>query len=79
MKTTMNLPDSLFAEVKRRASAENRTVTSFVEQALRVALESGSAGRPVHPLPTWRGGSSGGHLVDLDDRDAVWRVLDEPA
>ena len=28
----------------------------------------------LEPLPTWRGG---GHLVDISDRDALYRVMEE--
>lgn len=55
MKTTINLPDELYGEVRRRAADEGRTVTSFLEQALRDALARHEAGqkppfvvRPFH-------------------------------
>lgn len=38
MRTTLMLPDDLYRAVKRAASDDNRTVTSFVEEALRAAL-----------------------------------------
>lgn len=42
MRTTMIINDELYRQVKERARAEDRTVTSFVEDALRARL----AGRP---------------------------------
>jgi len=78
MKTTMNLPDALFAVVKQRAVAEGRTVTSFMEQALRAYLErDDGAAVPAVTLPSWGGGSAGGYLVDIADRDALWAALDD--
>jgi plasmid stability protein len=77
MRTTLNLPDALFAAAKQRALEEGRTVTSLMEEALRARLSTDEAdGGPV-ALPTWAGGSTEGYLVDLSDRDALWSVLDE--
>lgn len=74
MKTTMNLPDALMAELKRRARAENRTVTSIVEESLRAHLESHHEQWHAPILPTW---NSGGYRVDLDDKDAVLDAMDD--
>ncbi|HET8928327.1 MAG TPA: ribbon-helix-helix protein, CopG family [Microbacterium sp.] len=38
MRTTVILPDELYRQVKERARAEDRTVTSFLEDALRNEL-----------------------------------------
>jgi len=38
MRTTLILPDDLYRELKRVAAAADRTMTSFVEEALRAAL-----------------------------------------
>lgn len=78
MRTTMNLPDALLTEAKQRASAEGRTLTSLVEEALRARLKDlPSRISSPEALPTWAGASAEGHLVDLADKQAVWDVLDE--
>ncbi|WP_235933945.1 ribbon-helix-helix protein, CopG family [Paramicrobacterium chengjingii] len=74
MKTTMNLPDALMAELKKRAADENRTVTSIVEESLRRHLETERLPQHRCALPTWR---SGGYHIDVDDKNAVWDVLDD--
>ena len=75
MRTTMNLPDALLAEAKQRAAHEGRTLTSFVEEALRARLqEAGEAPPTTVDLPTWDGGEM---LVDITDRDALWAALDD--
>lgn len=77
MKTTLNLPDALLESVKQRASQEGRTMTSFVEEALRARLvEHGDTRLKPVDLPSWGAGSANGYLVDLEDRDAVWDVMD---
>jgi hypothetical protein len=76
MRTTMNLPDSLMMQVRRRAERDRRTVTSVVEQALRelLARDEGVPGKD-DLLPTYR--APGSHpLVDIDDRDALYAALD---
>ncbi|KQV06623.1 hypothetical protein [Leifsonia sp. Root112D2] len=78
MKTTLNLPDALFAAAKQGAAAEGVTMTSFVESALRARIAaSGQSSEASVRLPTWRGGSADGYLIDVTDKDAVWAVLDE--
>lgn len=77
MRTTMNLPDGLMEAVKERATTSGRTVTSIVEDALRLFLAADPEGEPDdEPLPSF--GAPGGRiLVDLEDKDALWAVLDE--
>jgi Mn-dependent DtxR family transcriptional regulator len=75
MRTTMNLPDSLLERARRKAEEEGRTVTSLVEEALRDLLSRPTARPEVEPLPT-DGIPNGRMLVDIDDKDALWEVLD---
>jgi plasmid stability protein len=75
MRTTINLPDALAEAAKARAAAEGRTFTSLVEQGLRAVLAD-SPDERTEPLPAF-GSPDGRVLVDLDDHDAVWDVLDE--
>ena len=75
VRTTMNLPEGLMAQVKGRAAASGRTTTSLVEEALRLLLEQGGAPKPYRPMPVDHSG--GGFLVDLLDKEALWEALDE--
>jgi hypothetical protein len=38
MRTTINLPDELIAQIKKLAAASHSTVTALIEDALREAL-----------------------------------------
>lgn len=71
----MNLPDSLLERARRRADEEGRTVTSLMEEALRDLLSRPAERAEVKPLPT-DGMPDGRMLVDIDDKDALWEVLD---
>ncbi len=72
----MNLPDSLMRQVRRRADASHRTVTSLVEQALRELLaRDADLLETEEVLPTY-GSPSTRPLVDIDDRDQLYAALD---
>lgn len=75
MRTTINLPDALGEAAKARAAAEGRTFTSLVEEGLRVVLEADARPTQRIRLPT-SGDPNDRPLIDLDDREALWEVLD---
>ena len=53
-RTTLVLDSALYAELRRRAAAEGRTLTETVEQVLRRGLEgTGGARRPRIALPSY--------------------------
>jgi hypothetical protein len=81
MRVTIDLPDALVAEAKVRAAAEGRTVTSLVEEGLRMLLADGRerlSAEPRRPLPTF-GDRDDRFLVDPSDREALWSALDADA
>ena len=45
MKTTVEIPDSLFREVKRYAAAHDLTLKEVLEAGLRAVVKGGSARR----------------------------------
>lgn len=71
----MNLPDALLERARERAAAEQRTVTSLVEEALRSLLDGERPAPPVR-LPT-DGHPEGRFLVDIDDKEALQAIFDE--
>lgn len=75
MKTTVNLPDALLEAAKRRAREQQRTVTSLIEEGLHRVLVDAVDLEPPAELPIF-GTGEGRLLVDVQDRDALWRVLD---
>lgn len=68
MKTTVRIDDRLMARAKREAARRGCTMSELVETALRLLLQQKQRSRKLRPLPTFR---SGGHLVDIADRDAL--------
>jgi hypothetical protein len=73
MKTTLNIDDTVFAELKREAASQGRTMSDLVETALRLMLRSQPRRRRLPTLPTFR---SGGMLVDIADRDALYHAME---
>ena len=48
MRTTLNIENDLYRRVKSQAALQNRSVTEFIESALRQAMEIESE-KPVKP------------------------------
>ena len=73
MKTTLNIDDTIMAELRREAARQGRTMSELVETALRLLLHTQRKQGAVPPLPTFR---SGGALVDIADRDALYHAME---
>jgi hypothetical protein len=77
MRTTVNLPDPLIVQARRRASETGRTLTAFIADAVRESLARRREGpnQPPVRLTTFRGsGLQPG--VDLDDSAALQDLMD---
>jgi len=74
MKTTLNIDETVLSELKREAARQGRTMSEMVETALRLSLRSQRKRGTLPPLPTFHGGRE---LVDIADRDALYRAMEE--
>ncbi|MEY3734886.1 MAG: hypothetical protein RL347_2245 [Actinomycetota bacterium] len=78
MRTTLVIPDDVYREVKVTAAREGITVTSFIEQSLRDALDRSRLRAEVRlPVLPQSGGVRAG--VDLRDNVAVRDILEGEA
>ena len=79
MRTTINLPDDLLAQVKKVAAASHSTVTALIGDALREALakhrHTRRNGRVTLPTYGKKGLYPG---VDLDDGAALLDLMEPP-
>ena len=75
MRTTINLPDGLAEDAKRKARESGQTFTSLVIEGLRRVLNESSTPGAIERLPV-HGSSSHRPLVDIADRDALAAALD---
>jgi len=78
MRTTVRLPDDLLEQARRRAAEDGRTLTSLIEEGLRLALARPTAARRQNvQLPVSK--ASGGVLpgVDLNHASALEEVMED--
>ena len=74
-RTTLILDAGLYAELKKRAATEGRTLAEVVESTLRLGLQAASPGRRARvQLPSY---DLGPFLVSPGRREE-WRALLEP-
>ena len=74
MRTTLNINDDLYREVKVEAARRGVSTTSVIEEALRMALRPQQReDRPDFPVSTRSGGVRPG--VNLDNPDDLYHLL----
>jgi len=73
MKTTLNIDDTVMAELKREAVRQGRTMSELVESALRLLLRSQRKPQKNAALPSFH---SGGNLIDIADGDALYQAME---
>ena len=78
MKTTLDIDDSVMQRLREEAARRGATMSALVEAGLRRVLAAPEVGaeqrEPLPPMPTWR---SGGFRVDIANRDALYRLMEE--
>jgi plasmid stability protein len=74
MKTTLNIENGVMRDLKMRAAREGRTMSELVETALRRLLDERPVEKDLPPLPVMMARE----LVDVSDRDALYRAMEEP-
>jgi hypothetical protein len=72
MKTTLNIDDTVMAELKREAARQGRTMSELAESTLRLLLRSHRKQGKLVALPTFHSGA----LVDVADRDALYQAME---
>jgi plasmid stability protein len=73
-RTTIDLDPSILRELRRRGAREGKSMGQVASELLARAVASDRALPP--PDFTWTSGDLGPTLVDLEDKEAVRRVLD---
>lgn len=76
MRTTLDLNDDLTRRAKEKAAREGRTLTSLVEDGLRLVLGQGGGGRSGYEFRfrTVRGERP--PSVDVSDRDRLYEAME---
>ena len=76
MKTTLILPDPVYRKLKRLATERGETLSHLVTELLRRGLAGPLERKDLPALPSRRVGEI---LAGFDDREELYRVLDEDA
>jgi hypothetical protein len=78
-RTTVRLPEELLVRAKRKAAAEGRTLTSLIEQGLRLVVarevKPQSATRNDPPVSRAKGGLRPG--INWEDLSALVQEMDD--
>jgi hypothetical protein len=75
-RTTLDLDPAVVRELRRRGAREGKSMGQVASELLARAVAD-AKDAPAPPF-TWIVGDLGGLLVDLEDKEAVRRALDEP-
>lgn len=73
MRTTLDIDGTVMAGLTREAARRWCTMSPLMEFALPLLLQPARAHTKLPPLPTY---SSGGHLVDVVDREQCCHALE---
>ncbi len=76
-RTTLDLDASVLRELRRRGRRESKSMGQVASELLARTLAEPDAAAPPAPL-RWVRRSLGTPRVDLEDKEAVRALLDEP-
>jgi hypothetical protein len=73
-RTTLDLDATVLADLRRHAAAEGKSMGQVASELLAGTLGADEA-MPPRPL-NWASKDMGPFKVDLEDKEAVWNLLD---
>lgn len=73
-RTTLDIDASVLRQLKKRKQKEHKTLGQLVSELLAQALADSKVDEPPPPLQ-WVSQAMG-PKIDLDDKEAVWKILD---
>lgn len=71
MKATFNIPEPVLRQLKQEAARKGQTMSYVVEAALRFYLNY----KPAKDLPPLPSHDMGEALVDVADREALYKAM----
>jgi hypothetical protein len=74
-RTTLDLDATVLEQLRRRAADERKSMGQVASERLATALVEGKPKSPAQLR--WPSRSMGKPSVDLRDKDALWKMLDE--
>ena len=74
-RTTVDIDSSVLAEAKELARKRGKTLGETLSLLIARALAESDTAPPTKPAFAWPSQKMG-PLIDLEDKEALWRVLD---
>ncbi|HEY3758204.1 MAG TPA: hypothetical protein VGL37_00445 [Solirubrobacteraceae bacterium] len=74
-RTTLDLDASVLEQLRHRAATEHKSMGQVASERLAIGLGEATSGK-LHPLG-WPSKQMGTPRIDIEDKDALWRALDE--
>jgi hypothetical protein len=75
-RTTLDLDGTVLEQLRKRAANEHKSMGQVASERLAVSLRESTPKQS--PRLRWPSRRMGKPMVDLEDKDALWRLLDEP-
>jgi hypothetical protein len=75
-RTTLDLDGTVLEQLRRRAANEHKSMGQVASERLAVSLKE-SAPKKL-PRLCWPSRRMGKPMVDLENKDALWKLLDKP-
>lgn len=73
-RTTLDLDPTVLEQLRERAAAEHKSMGQLASERLAVSLEQ-DAPAELPPF-RWNPKHMGEPRIDLEDKEALWRILD---
>jgi hypothetical protein len=73
-RTTLDIDPTVLEQLRERAAAEHKSMGQVASERLARSLEEGAPAE-LPPLD-WVRKDMGPWKIDIDDKEALWRVLD---
>jgi plasmid stability protein len=74
-RTTLDIDRTVLEQLRRRAAAEKKSMGQVASEVLAPALAGDAVMDEARPL-LWVGKDMGRPMIDLEDEEALWRLLD---
>ncbi len=72
-RTTLDIDPSILEQLRRRAASERKSMGQVASERLAASLGEGAPKKRSRLL--WQVKRMGKPLVELEDKDALWKVL----
>jgi hypothetical protein len=74
-RTTLDIDTSVLEELRARQHREGKTLGRLASELLATALQETEADEDEQPFH-WRSHHMGKPKIDLEDKEALWAILD---